>query len=88
MRRLTECVSMCLDEEGRSGQLRPVTSGAQPMGSIDHYIDRSHNERSEREQLVNNHGVRICSTNDNSSCILCRLIPFQSCYLCYERGAI
>ena len=67
MRRLTECVSMCLDEEGRSGQLRPVTSGAQPMGFIDHYIDRSRNERSEREQLANNHGVRICSTNDNTN---------------------
>ena len=59
-------MSICLDEERRSGQLRPVPAGAQPMGSIDHYIDGTRNERSEREQLVNNHGVRIGSTHRNT----------------------
>ena len=50
---------MCSDEEGRADQLRPVTAGSQPMGSIDHYIDRGRNERSENDQLMNNSGVSI-----------------------------
>ena len=52
-----QLTNLYLDEEARRAQSGPAVTGAQPMGSIDHYIERGHNERNEREQLMNNHGV-------------------------------